>query len=191
MGMLSFIDSLGKLDPIVFEDGASPRRMLIDGELARFMDEHVHAANACLVVGPDHLRRIAMPGFRGTLQFVATPRAYIHEEWRAVLPVMLGAIADLQARHGRVTVLAQGANFATMLAFGVDIALPPPARSDVSFFDLGRVLDIADPEISGRWPSLARIVTSQGPEIAKHLNVDGVATGSLLDVRAPDRQAQS
>ncbi len=153
IGMLSFFGSIQNGFAFPFEDGAEPRDMLFNGRLPEFMENNVNTSDACLIISPSHLEGIELPSFEGVLCHLAIPRSYVHQSWRSVLPTVIGKIDKLLEQYGKITVLMQGANFSTLVAFAIEQVFSSEEKKSINFFDIGRLLDVADLEICKKRPS--------------------------------------
>jgi hypothetical protein len=171
MGMLSFWSSIDDTSNSVFRDGCEPRDVLFEGKLPQFMHNHVYGRDACLIISPSHLSKIELPEFTGELFHLSIPHVVVHQTWRVSLAIVLGQIDALLARYEKLTIIMQGANFATLAALALSQVLSLEEKNRVKFFDLGRLLDVARPDICERYPSFRPLFGVKGrlEEIHQHL----------------------
>jgi hypothetical protein len=178
-GMLSLFETaLPNKDHFPLGDGAATRALIIDGKLESFFASHVADSEACVFVVPPHLRQLDLVGFSGALYRFVVPPTRINEAWKAVAPTLLGYLAALGRRHKSITVLAQGASVASLLAliFADADALP---QVRLRYFDLGRVLDVAVPEFLQKQSWAARRSEQYAAEGAKVFRLTP-PTGTLI-----------
>jgi len=144
-GALTFFKAISKQASIPFGDGSEAKSLIDNRESDLFADKYVRDADAVLFVVPPHLRNITIRGFDSAVYRMLIPINLAHETWRISLPIYHAVIRELMAKHKRVVVLTQSAVLAPVL--GLSMRGPENEGSLVRFFDLGRVLDVAAPEI--------------------------------------------
>jgi hypothetical protein len=174
IGMLAFWDAFDFEQKPEFRDGCEPRDVLFEKKLPEFMQNHVYPAQACLVISPKHLKDIELPMFEGDVFHLSIPHVVVHQTWRSSLALVIGEIERLLTRYEKITVLMQGANFASMAALALEQVFNASERSRMKFFDLGRLLDVARPDICERYPSFKPLFEAPEmfDEIQAHLKCD-------------------
>lgn len=147
-GALTFFKSITKRAPINLGDGAEAKGLFDNRETNLFVEKYVGDADAVLFVVPPHLRDITIRGMNSSVYKLLIPGHFAHETWRTSLPVFHAVMQKILAKHKRVTVLTQSAVLAPVLGLSMqDIRSYSGHDSLVRFFDLGRVLDVAAPEV--------------------------------------------
>jgi hypothetical protein len=156
-GMLSFMESIPQSQGYIYSDGVIPRNILVDGKLAQFSKQYILDSDICLIIAPAHLKDFKVKGFKGELSFLCLPSSSVHDSWCSVLAACLAQIEQACNEHKKVSVLVQGANFATLLTFAVAYLLNSEQLAKLNLWDLGRVLDICNDDILKRFPSFDEI----------------------------------
>lgn len=178
-GMLSLFETaLPDTEHFTLGDGAATRSLIIEEKMEAFFASHVADSEACVFVVPPHLRQLDLVGFGGALYRFVVPPTRINEAWKAVAPTLLGYLAALGRRHKSITVLAQGASVASLLALMfADAEALPQVR--LRYFDLGRVLDVAVPEFLQKQSWAAKRSEQYAAEGAKVFRLTA-PTGTLI-----------
>lgn len=146
-GALTFFKSITNYTPLVMGDGSEAKSLIDNRETSAFVDKCVRDADAVLFIVPPHLRDIEIKGLEGTVFKLIIPGSLAHETWRVSLPIYYAYIQDILSKHKRVTVLTQSAVLAPVLGLVQEVDSLIPEGSVLRFFDLGRVLDVAVPEV--------------------------------------------
>lgn len=146
IGMLSLFDAaVPGRSPYQVGDGGAPRFLIINQTLEDFFDKYIADSEACLFVVPPHLKQVDFVNYKGRVYKFLVPPTRINENWKAVAATLLGYLTRLGEKHQSITVLAQGASIASLMALlFADVDALPKIR--LRYFDLGRVLDVAAPE---------------------------------------------
>jgi|GEM_PF-3170713 len=164
-GALTFFKSISKLAPITLGDGSEAKSLIDNREINIFAEKYIFDADAVLFVVPPHLRHITLKGLNSSVYRMIIPGSFAHETWRISLPIFHALIQKILAKHERVTVLTQSAVLAPVLGLSMqEIQCNESNDSIIHFFDLGRVLDVADPEVvmkQGWYKQYANISTSE------------------------------
>lgn len=184
LGMLSAMgdgatgrERAGGTWPVV--DGGSMRQLVWGRRLAAFVAAATRGAEAVVFIVPGDLRRLALcdegsgqPGGRAPAQHrILIPPTRAHEFWPVVMASVLGQAEAVMRRHGRVTVFLQAAALSVPLAAGLRALAQRgspqrPGGCALRLFDMGQVLDTADPARLGSGQltarrDLAAVVASQ------------------------------
>jgi hypothetical protein len=156
VGMISFFEALrlGQRK-VPVGDGGATRRLILDGTLSDFHARFVQDSGACVFVVPPHLARIGLVDFKGATYRFVLPGKVVNETWKLVAASLVGYLKWLAGKHGSITVLSQGASIGSLMALLLaDLDVLKGVR--VRYFDLGRVLDVAVPEVFQTQPWAAR-----------------------------------
>ena len=65
------------------------------------------------------LKGVQLPMFSGDVYHLSIPSVVVHQSWRSVLAMAIGEIDKIIGKYDKITVLVQGANFATLFALAV------------------------------------------------------------------------
>jgi hypothetical protein len=126
-------------------DGSATRSLIFDRTLKPFCDKYLGDTEACLIVAPPHLKLVEPLDFQGALYRFLVPPTRVNETWKTVAATLIGYLRLLGRKHRTVTILAQGASIASLMAL-LFADLDPVPGVRLRFFDLGRALDVAVPE---------------------------------------------
>jgi hypothetical protein len=126
-------------------DGGATRALIFDKTLKAFFEKYVDDSEACLLVTPPHLKMLELVGYKGRIYKFLVPPTRVNETWKVVASALLGYMSRLSQRHKTITVLAQGASIASLLAL-LFSNMELFAGTRIRFIDLGRVLDVAVPD---------------------------------------------
>ncbi len=143
IGALGFFNTLLPSRAYRFVDGSSAKNLFWRDELGSFFEKIRAVSDAIVFVVPSHLRKIKVSDWNGETVTVVIPDVHVHELWPAVLPYAAGRIADVLARHSRMTVIVQAAIMSVPLGVMIDRMRQARPNATVSYFDLGQVLDVA------------------------------------------------
>jgi hypothetical protein len=99
-----------------------------------------------LFIIPPHLKQVDFVNYKGEVYKFLVPPTRVNETWKAVAATLLGYLTRLSEKHRTITVLAQGASVASLVAL-LFADMDAIQRSRIRFLDLGRVLDVATPEV--------------------------------------------
>jgi len=158
-GLLGFLDALDSSHSYTLFEGSAPRDLLKDRQYGTFFQDELNAYEAILLMVPPTLRSLNFPLYKGSVHRLAIPAQIVHETYRVVLPTLLGCLEQLRQRHQNVCVITQSAVFAPLAAIAIEQVANTHAKlGAVSFFDLGRVLDVVRPDTLKNYASLAWVV---------------------------------
>ena len=128
-------------------DGGAPRALISEKQLEEFFFKYVADSEACLFITPPHLRMIDFVNYKGDIYKFLVPPSKINDTLKVVVATALGYLQRLSGKYQSITILAQGASIIpslVMLISEVEASFP---NTRLRVFDLGRVLDVAMPEI--------------------------------------------
>ena len=148
VGLLSMFDSaLPNLNSCQIGDGKATRSLITEKRLEEFFTKYIADTDACLFVVPPHLKNIGFVHYKGDVHKFLVPPTRINETWKSVAATLLGYLLRMVKKYQSITILAQGASVASLLSLLIaDMQIDLPAGTKIRFFDLGRVLDVANPE---------------------------------------------
>jgi len=174
IGLLSFLKSTECVTPLT--NGTHPRNLVKNNKLNDFIDK-INTGNDCIVLlVPQSLSGIILPSVSKPIYKVVVPAQVVHETAEIVLAFLMGAIEDLRTKYENISILSQAAVFSPIAAIMLNRIF---GTKNVSFYDLGRVLDLSRPELYEKWPSLAKIAKNT-VEIDKILQYEKEDQVSLL-----------
>ena len=173
-GLLGFIDALETNYPVPFLEGSAPRDLFKERQYETFFADQLNQYDAVLLVIPPTLRQLTFPQYGGDIFRLAIPGQVVHETYRVVLPTLLGSLEELKAKYQSVCVITQSAVFAPIAAIAIEqITNANDDVNNVSFFDLGRVLDVVHPERLITYRSLAWVIeTGLNEKISNFIKLD-------------------
>ena len=126
-------------------DGGATRALIFDKTLKAFFEKYVRDSEACLLVTPPHLKTLDLVEYKGRIYKFLVPPTRINETWKVVASALLGYMVRLSQKHKTITVLAQGASVASLMAL-LFSNMEVFSGTRIRFIDLGRVLDVAVPD---------------------------------------------
>ena len=151
MGALAMFGSaLPNLGHIELADGGAPRTLIQSNSMKHFFDKYIADMQACLFLVPPHLKQIELIGYTGDVYKLLVPPSKVDSTWKAFFATCIGYIQRLGRRYDSIAILAQGASMASALALLMSEMETRLELPQVRFFDLGRVLDVASPEVLQR-----------------------------------------
>lgn len=156
VGLISFFEAL-RLGQrrVPVGDGGATRRLILDGTLPEFHTRFVQDSSACIFVVPPHLARISLVDFKGATYRFVLPGKVVNETWKLVAASLVGYLKWVASKHSSITLLSQGASIGSLMALLIaDLDVLKGVR--VRYFDLGRVLDVAVPEVFQTQPWAAK-----------------------------------
>lgn len=156
-GLNGFLESLGLNEPIELFEGSAPRDMIKDNTYKEFFDSQLNSYDALILIVPPGLKKLEFSNYKGITYKMTIPGQTVHETYRVSVPVIMGMINKLRKKHKRIGVLTQSAVLAPLVSIYIYHLFNDPS-DDISFFDLGRILDISRPELIKDFPSLAWVV---------------------------------
>ncbi len=157
VGMLALHRDFGKQIKI-YRDGASPRRLVLGNKFGTFCRKFIEPSQDLLIIGPARLSESVFTGFKGQEHYLALPEGVVHETWKVSLLVTVGKIDQIIANSDKLCILVQSANFASMLCLYLPIIFDREQLKKITFFDLGRVLDVYDQGIISNYQSFSRVI---------------------------------
>lgn len=160
---VGFLAVLGALAPGVtwhVADGSAAKQLVWEDRVAVLASTLAAATDALLVIGPPHLADLDVPAFDGTRESLIVPERFVHEQWPAVLPILVGRIAALAEDGRRVTVIVQAGATAALVGLVMALWSADRAMAQVRYLDLGQLLDIVarDDPRAGTWVNKDRVV---------------------------------
>jgi hypothetical protein len=141
-------------------DGAAAKKLAYANKLGDFCALVRARSDLALFIVPDHLKTIGVVDFEGDESHIIVPSSTIHELWPVTLAYVAGEVAKVLLRYKRVTVFVQAA----AISFPISVLIMHLARNlaaNVHLYDLGQVLDLAEPE-GHRTKTWARDAYPQG-----------------------------
>lgn len=154
VGAAGFFQKLFGMKHIHLADGCFPKFGYLNGDLGRVLERHASASDRIIFVVPPHLRNIRLAAAGSVRQEVIhVPRETVHESWVACLWDTASHILKQMLNGERVLVISQCGPFTVLLGLYLAKAAKDlaPAHARLSYFDLGQVTDIANPDQSGPW----------------------------------------
>ena len=144
-----------ELNSTTFVNGSVPRDLLKYQKLtAFFRGEISRNPDNIIVIVPPHLKGIRFKEYEGKLNILVVPGQTAHEFHLSALFTVLGFLEEVLSTSKNALIIVQAAVLAPAIAILLDtIKERFPALESVRFFDLGRVLDAANPSILEKWPS--------------------------------------
>lgn len=171
VGLLAFIEALGLNNAISLYDGCAPRNMIKNNEFDVFFGSQLDAFDAVLLIVPPGLKCLDFPCYKGKVYTLSIPGQIVHETVRVLIPVILGVLDRLINKHRSVCVITQSAVLAPLAAIYIHKMFGNKSRS-ISFFDLGRILDISRPELATTVPTLSWVYKSgRHHELSKKIRI--------------------
>lgn len=184
--VLAYFDALMPGRRLQVHDGAAAKFLCYRNTLLKLVDDICAQNDALLFVVPKALRRLAInaglsPRSRDRAQYVLPiPRFHVHALWPAVAASLIGTLDMLFERHARIAILTQSAVCSALLPL---LLRDYRAHSDprglrrLHYYDLGRVLDLADPEALAKQKWSQQIDT--GPDLLNPFICVSAAAGEL------------
>jgi hypothetical protein len=126
-------------------DGGATRALIFDKTLKAFFEKYVADSEACLLVTPPHLKMLDLVDYKGRMYKFLVPPTRVNETWKVVASALLGYMVRVSKKHKTITVLAQGASIASLMAL-LFSNMEVFSGTRIRFIDLGRVLDVAVPD---------------------------------------------
>jgi hypothetical protein len=160
VGLSSLLSALENTSPIRLYEGAAPRDMIKDGTFKDFFDSQLNSFDAVLLLVPPGFKAMQFPKYRGRVHCVTVPAQVVHDTSRVLIPVIMSVVSKLSRKYERLCVITQSAVLAPLVAVYV-YQLLKPGKNNVSFFDLGRVLDVTRPEVVSNYPSLSWVIRNK------------------------------
>ena len=157
VGLCGFIDALGRSGPIELFEGTAPRDMIKDRYYREFFDRDINNFKAVLLIVPPGLKSLKLSQYKGKVHTLVIPGQVVHETYRVLTPVIISTIRALRAEHGKVCVITQSAVLAPLIAIYTKNFLDE-IDDNIAFYDFGRILDIANPQLAVTYPSLSWVV---------------------------------
>jgi hypothetical protein len=158
--------------PMVFSEGSAPRDLLRDDGYRTFFEADLSQYEALLLMIPPPLKHLTFPAFEGAIHRLVIPGQVVHETYRVVVPAFLGLLEHVCTKHNSVCILTQSAVLAPLAAIMLEL-VADQLDATVSFFDLGRVLDVVHPDSIRSYPSLSWVTESGLLEsLEGYLNLD-------------------
>lgn len=155
IGLLSYFDTLfGPSRRLALADGAFPKAGYVSGALRESLEAFSRESAWISFVAPPHLEGIRYTGIPAAAQErIHISPTHIHETWLPALYWSTLHILERVADKGAVMVIAQCAVFSALLGGFLSVSKKALLgdRGRVYFFDLGQVLDIANPTEAGPW----------------------------------------
>jgi hypothetical protein len=146
VGMLSMFDTaMPNSSRYKVVDGGGARELIVGKKLGSFYEKYIAGTDACLFIVPPHLKQIGLVGYRGNTYKFIVPPTRLNENWKTVVATLVGYLEDLKGKHRSITILAQGASIASLMALML-ADMDVQEGTQVRFFDLGRALDVMSPE---------------------------------------------
>lgn len=147
VGAISFVNSLIPKGRLILNDGAMMKSLCKGRLLDDFVAKANKNADAILFIVPPHLENIGMTKGEIPQYVLPIPRFNVHQLWPSISVAVFGVVYALLTKYDDIKIYSQCAVYAAILAFIIkDIKNNLFYGSDktVHFFDLGRVLDVAD-----------------------------------------------
>jgi hypothetical protein len=152
IGVKACFDSLFGQRHLSFCDGSFPKHGLKTGLLHECLHSFAAEADLVIFVIPPHLKGIRIAGTNVPHEHMFISGSMVHESWIASLYFTVGQILQRVAVNGRVLVITQSAVFSALLGLFLQSAKNAVVpRGTIYFFDLGQVIDIANPLAGGHW----------------------------------------
>lgn len=170
-GLTGFIEALDFNQPIRLFEGSAPRDMLKDNAYEDFFGVQLNSLDAVLLLIPPGLKGLEFPKYKGPTYTIVIPGQTVHETYRVSLPTVIGMVQRIKKKHRRVAIITQSAVLAPLVAIYIYLLFKGDS-DNISFFDLGRILDVSRPELVANWPSLSWVVKSDlHIEVQKSLRI--------------------
>ena len=158
-GLCGFVDAFNFKESVKLYEGTAPRDMIKNGDYKRFFSEELNQFDAVLMIVPPGLKSLELPSYMGEINVLPIPGQVVHETYRVLVPIVLGIVNRLRKSHRNLCVITQSAVLAPLLAIYITAFLNDE-KKNISFYDLGRVLDISRPDLVSNFPSLKWVVKS-------------------------------
>jgi len=146
---LAYFETLFPVQPIELYDGSMTKSLCQGEYLNEFIKKASSGAEAILFIVPSHLRNISLVNVDCETHVLTIPRFNVHQMWPAISFGCLGVLYDLLLKYDNIKIFSQCAVYSAMLTFLVkelkDRKFSGMGKT-LHYFDLGRVLDVADLE---------------------------------------------
>jgi hypothetical protein len=126
-------------------DGAAAKKIAYTNRLGDFCALVRAASDLVVFIVPDHLKTIGMVDFEGDESHIIVPSRTIHELWPVTLAYVAGEFAKVVSEYQRVTVFVQAGAISLPISLLI-MHLVRRKAAKVRLYDLGQVLDLAEPE---------------------------------------------
>lgn len=143
IGSLSFLKGKFPAAKYNVADGSAAKELIWRDESDEFFARITALSDVVVFIVPTHLRNIEIKQWKGPATTIVLPAVRVYALWPAVLPDVAGKLATLFAQSGRVSVVVQAGVVAAILGILVDLMRDAYPDTQIRFFDLGQVLDIA------------------------------------------------
>jgi len=143
IGSLSFMQGIFPADGYRLADGAAAKDLIWRKQCDEFFDCVIETSDAIVFIVPTHLRTIYIRQWRGQTMTIVIPAMYVHELWPSVLADVTGKLSTLFSQARRVSILIQAGLMPVPLGVLVDMLRATYVDSEIRFFDMGQVLDVA------------------------------------------------
>lgn len=152
VGAGGFFDALRPDRVFQLRDGCFPKVGLASGALRETLAAFAAKADRIVFVVPPHLNGVQLDGAACPQETLVISGKRVHELWAATLYGVTRHILAAFDRADTVLVITQSAVFAAALGLYLKAAKDDlMASKRLFFFDLGQVLDIANPNTGGVW----------------------------------------
>lgn len=143
IGSLSFLHGIFPARQYHLADGSTAKELVWRRQCDEFFARVVATADAVVFIVPNHLRAIEITHWEGMTLTIVIPSKYVHELWPSVMAHVAGKLADLFSKTSRVNILVQAGVMSVPLGILVDLMRDNFVDTQIRYFDMGQVLDVA------------------------------------------------
>lgn len=143
IGSLSFLKGKFPAAKYHVADGSAAKEIIWRDESDEFFARIAELSDFVVFIVPTHLRNIEIKQWKGPATTIVMPAMHVYALWPAVLPDVAGKLATLFRQSARVSVVVQAGVVAAILGILVDLMRDAYPDTQIRFFDLGQVLDVA------------------------------------------------
>ena len=153
VGAVGFFNALFPGTRLHVHDGCFPKMGLETGLLRDAIDVCDQTADCVIFVVPPHLHDIRLSQSSLPQEVLCVSGTIVHQSWIATLYAVSLPILRRLAGGDNLLVFTQSGVFSALLGLFLADAKTTlgPRAGRLSFFDLGQVLDVANPVVSGPW----------------------------------------
>ena len=153
IGAAAFFGALFGDRRIHADDGCFPKRGFTTGVLEEVLRARLALSDRVVCVVPAHLDGLQLKMSDLPHESLVISRTHVHEGWLATLRTVARPLLERMWRGENLMAIAQAGVFATILALFLVQAKRRLGLDGVrlDFFDLGQVVDVANPDDTGTW----------------------------------------
>ena len=143
IGCLGFMQQIFSAKNYRLADGSAAKSLIWKQQCDEFFSRIVAHSDVVVFIVPSHLRGIHIRGWQGPKTTIVIPSLYVQVLWPSVIAVVAGKLAAIFSESRRVNILVQAGVMSATLGIMVDLMRNTYPDTQIRYFDLGQVLDVA------------------------------------------------